>query len=176
MGLVSFGDRRIGFWMADRTSPAEVPPGIPTTVEGSPVPDGSTLVLVGADQAGVPVWSFLMHEATGASLLLPWADRLVVGLGPAILLLDSDSRIHGRYRADDEWVAGWTTGRGLLLIGRKGVHLVGKDGVRIWATPVSAEGIHYLQSDEETVTLALMSADDWREVRLDLQTGAERTD
>ena len=172
MGLVAFGQHRIGFWMADKTSAPELPPGMTPIEEGTPVPGGSTLVLIGADQAGVPVWLRLIHEPNGASLLLPWEERLVVGLGSLVLFLDEAGGLHGRYRAEDEWVSAWPTAAGLLLIGRKGVHMVGKSGERRWSHALEAEGLHFLNAEDGAVTLAQMGADDWREVRLDLQTGA----
>jgi hypothetical protein len=173
MGLVAFGHRRIGFWMADRTSPPEVPHGLVPHVEGTPVEGGATLVLVAADQAGVPVWSLLLHAPEGASLLLPWGDRLVVALGSTALFLDDEGVVHGRYRAQDDWISGWPTSAGLLLLGRKGAHLVGPDGTPLWQRSIEAEGLHFMQADDDTLTLAVMGADDWREARLDLHTGAD---
>lgn len=172
MGLLPFGQHRIGFWMAERTSAPELPPGVPITEEGTRAPDGSTLVLVGANEAGEPVWVLLLHAAVGASLLIPWDDRLFVAVGEQAVLIDERGRVLARKRFEDELLSAWRTPEGLLLFGRKGARLIDPEARELWMTPLNAEGFQPLSLEGGKYRLAAMRADDWDEIVLDALTGA----
>lgn len=172
MGLIEFGSHRVGFWMADRTTAAEIPAGLVPQVEGDPVPNGSSLVLIGANEAGVPVWSVLLHAPSGASLLLPWEDRLFVAVGERAILVGEDGMVHARRTFDDAPLSAWRLGSDLLLLGSRGARLVDRNVSDLWAVPLQADGFHPLSLDGGRIRLAAMRAESWDEIVLDARTGA----
>jgi hypothetical protein len=172
MGLLPFGQHRIGFWMAERTSAPELPPGLTPVVEGTPTPEGSTLVLVGANEAGEPVWALLLHAAVGASLLISWEDRLFVAVGESAVLIDERGRVLARKRFEDELLSAWRTPEGLLLFGRHGARLINPEAQEIWTQPLRAEGFQPLDLEGGRYRLAAMRDDGWDEIVLDARTGA----
>lgn len=173
MGFVPFHGRRIGFWMAERTAAPELPPGTTPQQEGERIDGGASLVLVALDPDDSPAWSWLVHAADGASLLCVWGEWLLAGVGGRTVFLDAQGQRQGGYEvADDEFVSAWPLETGLLLIARRGVHLLGPDGQRRWVRPLEGDGFHFLSADAERITLAVMGpGDDWREVRLSAVTG-----
>jgi hypothetical protein len=172
VGLIELGTHRIGFWMAERTAPAEVPSGLVPAVEGTPIPGGATLVLVGADGTGVPVWSVLLHAPGGASLLLPWEDRLFVALGEHALLMDERGTVLARRTFDDAPRSAWRCAGALLVLGGQSARLIDRNVSDLWAVPLQADGFHPLSLEGGRIRLAAMKAESWDEIVLDARTGA----
>jgi hypothetical protein len=172
MGLLPFGRHHIGFWMAERTAPPELPAGITPRVEGEPTAGGVTLVLTGSDPSQRPEWAILLHAAEGASLLLPWEERLFVALGRRALLVDEEGRVLARREFREELLSAWPAAGGLLLFGRGMAHLVDRDVRVLWSRPIKAEGFQPLALGEESFRIAAMRTDDWEEIVLNARTGA----
>lgn len=179
MGLFAFHDLRVGFWMADSPggAEAEVPPGSRLELTGVPVEGGQSLIVSAGTPEGVPVWSRIIHAKLGAALICPWRDLLLTGLGETALFLDGEGRERGRAETNgDELIAAWPLDEGLLLLARESALLVGEDLQTRWTTKlggnVRSEGLLFMDATGGRAKLAAMGGDEWREVVIDLATGA----
>lgn len=179
MGLFAFHDLRVGFWMADSPggAEAEVPPGSRLDVTGDPLDGGQALIVSAGTPEGVPVWSRIIHAPFGAALICPWRELLLTGLGDTALFLDGKGEERGRVETGgDELIAAWPLDEGLLLLARESALLVGGDLETRWTTrlgnDVRSEGLLFMDAADGRARLAAMGGDEWREIVLDLATGA----
>lgn len=179
MGLLAFHDLKVGFWMADSPGGAEseIPPGSRLDVTGTPADGGQALIVAAGTPEGVPVWARILHAPAGAALICPWRDLLLTGLGATALFLDGDGQEKGRVTTGgDELLAAWPLDEGLLLLARESALLVGEDFRTRWTSRlddgVDSEGLLFMDATDGRVRLAAMGGDEWREILIDLATGA----
>lgn len=174
MGLVAFQGVRVGFWLAERSQdPAgELPPGLVAEETNVRTADTRALVLVGVDAGDVPRWGRLLHARAGAALVCPFGPWLLAGLGETALFLNPEGGADARYEASgDELTGAWQVPAGLLLLGRRGAHLLDDRARLRWVAPLAGDAFQLLEADAGTLVLAAMAGDDWREVRLDARSG-----
>lgn len=174
MGLVAFGGRRIGFWVSDEVHAVagELPEGTDIRPIGEPVEGGRVLMLHAADDTDRTVWARAVHAPGGASLLCPWGEVLVAGLGPVVRFFDADGTDLGGFRSDaGELVSAWPTEGALLLFGHTTVWCVGADLQVRWRRSFEGDAVLHVRNEPGEVVLALMRGEDWQEMRLSLGTG-----
>jgi hypothetical protein len=177
MQLVDFHGRRVGFWMAQDAAKArdELTPSVTPMEHGRPEPAGVALVVAAADPDDRVAWAHVVYAPFGAALCVTWGGRLAVGAGPKLVVLEGDGSLAGRYDAgDDELVSAWTVDEGLLLLGRRAAHLMDGRATPAWVRPLEAEGLVFLGAAAGTLRVALLGADDWREVSIGARDGTLR--
>ena len=179
MGLVPFGQWRIGFWVVARgiSAAEELPPGLVPVVFGQPSDDMRCLVVAAADGEGQVRWAAHLH-ANGAAVLLEFAGGLLAAMGRQMVLLDDAGSARHQRLMDDEVLAAWRVDDALLLAGPGRLWLVGPQLDVRWSRPVAGDRLHLLGTESlmaggiTALRVVSMTGDDWTERLLDLRTGA----
>ena len=176
MGLVAFGPHRVGFWVVARgiSARGELPATVPVHVFGEPSDERRALVVAAADDAGQVVWGLVIHD-DGASLLMVWDELLFVALGSRALLVDAQGNVAAERLFERELGTVWRAGEGLLLLGRGWAAKVDRALAIAWEREFGDEALHLVEATSQTLKLAAMDTNDWRELRLDLQSGRDTT-
>ena len=172
MGLVAFAGQRIGFWVVARGIRAadELPTGTAVAVSGEASDDRRALIVAAEGAGGGVAWAVVLH-ADGAAVLLEWRGTLVAALGERVVRIDGMGSITCTRVFPSPVASAQSTPGGLLLVGAGEAWLVDEALVPVWRAPLEGEAFHVLSADADTVRLAAMGADDWREFVLDARTG-----
>jgi hypothetical protein len=174
MGLVAFGQHRVGFWVVARgiSARGELPEHVPVHVSGEPSDDRRALVVAAADEAGQVRWGAVLHD-DGGSVLLLWDGLLFVALGRRALLLDEAGHPVAKRTFDEEVGTAWRVPGGLLLLGNGWATHVDQTLTPLWRRQFGEPSLHLLEASDGLLRLAAMGTDDWRELRLDPATGRD---
>jgi hypothetical protein len=174
MGLVPFGPYRVGFWVVARgiQARAELPAGVPVRVSGEASDDRRALVLAAADAAGQVAWGAILHD-DGASVLLPVRGRMLAGLGARVTVLDEAGGLAAERLFEAPVLGAWTLDDGLFLLGEGRAWRVDDALTVKWTRTLDGEMHHVLGIDDGAVRLVAMSGTDWRELEIDVETGAD---
>lgn len=173
MALVAFGPWRVGFWVVARgiAARAELPAEVTVRTSGEAADDRRALVVAAADAEGRVAWGAILHD-DGASVLLPWKDRLFAAMGARAVALGSDGSFSAERLFARPILGAWTVGDGLFLLGPDRVMRVDARLATQWERPLTGDSFHVLSASDTRLSLVAMNASgDWQPLELDAHSG-----